>query len=59
MLVGGFFISLRLQMQAFDTLGNKKPGELSSTGLLAVDYTFELSNLDFLSDIIAFVDYRE
>jgi len=39
-------------MQAFDAPGNKKPGELSSTGLLVVDKVIEISNLELVRDFV-------
>jgi hypothetical protein len=57
-LVKVFFIPLRLQIQAFDAPGNKKSGELPSTGLLVVDKVIEplarrsqISNLELLKDL--------
>jgi hypothetical protein len=45
-------------MQAFDAPGNKKPGELSSTGLLVVDKVIEISNLDLFRDLKKVTDSR-
>jgi hypothetical protein len=33
-------------------MGNKKPGALSHTGLLVVDLMSEISNLEFLKDLM-------
>jgi len=38
-------------------MGNKKPGALSSTGLLVVAGTGEISNIEFLKDLSEVVDY--
>jgi hypothetical protein len=38
-------------------MGNKKPGALSYTGLLVVDYIIEISNLELLQDLTAVVDF--
>ena len=53
------FYSLRLQKQAFDAPGNKKPGALSYTGLLVVDYTIEISNLELVKDLKEVVVLQE
>ena len=38
-------------------MGNKKPGALSYTGLLVVDYRFKISNLDLMMDLAEVIDY--
>jgi len=38
-------------------MGNKKPGALSYTGLLVVDYMIEISNLDLVRDLAEITDY--
>ena len=43
-------------MQAFNAPWNKKPGELSSAGLLVVDYMSEISNLDLVRDIYKIIE---
>ena len=38
---------------------NKKPGALSYTGLLVVDYVIEISNLNLVKDMAAVVNFEE
>jgi hypothetical protein len=54
----GLFIPNRLQEQVLDAPGNKKPGAFCA-GLLVVDYTIEISNLELVRGLMEVIDYME
>jgi len=49
--VSVFLFPFGYKSKLFYALGNKKPGALSYTGLLVVDYRVEISNLELIRDI--------